>query len=342
MNFSAKFSFILLLFIQLFLVDDRVVRAQSKTFTNPLVPNGPDPWAYKHTDGTYYFMSTGGNKLAIWKSKTLSGIKQVSPKTVWTPPVSGPNSRDIWAPEIHYLDNKWYIYYTATDKQNPGDNTRYVFVLENSAQDPLIGTWTDKGKVNTNYSGLDGSVFEHQGKRYFVYSAYVGPQSRLVIAAMQNPWTISEEQVEIAQPTFNWEKFKEREILEGPQFLPGKKGTVHIIYSASACWDDNYALGMLTASTTNDLLKPASWSKSTEPVFKAAPENKVFGPGHNSFTKSPDGKEDWIVYHAKAMANGECNGRSTRIQKFTWKADGTPDFGTPLAITTAIPKPSGE
>ncbi|WP_220463980.1 glycoside hydrolase family 43 protein [Adhaeribacter radiodurans] len=338
-----KVSFIFLLQMVLWLpFSSLVALAQEKTFTNPLVAEGPDPWAYKHTDGNYYFMSTGGNKLSIWKSKNLSGIKQASPKVVWIPPATGPNSKDIWAPEIHFLDGKWYIYYTATDKQNPGDKTRYVFVLENSGDDPLTGTWLDKGKVNTNYSGLDGSVFEHRGKRYFMYSAYVGPQSRLFIAEMKNPWTISAKQVEIAKPTFAWEKFNDREILEGPQFLKGKKGTVHIIYSASACWDDNYALGMLTAIDESDLLPEAAWQKSPEPVFKASKENSVYGPGHNSFTKSPDGKEDWIVYHAKSMANGECSGRSTRIQKFTWKTDGIPDFGTPLSTATLIVKPSGE
>lgn len=318
-------------------------RAQTAgTFRNPLLQNGPDPWVYQHRDGYYHFMVTSGNKLEIRKSKSLTGIGRATPQTVWTPPATGPNSRDIWAPEIHHLDGKWYIYYTATDQAKPGDATRYVFVLENAAEDPLTGTWTDKGKVNTNYSGLDGSLFTHRGKRYFLYSAYVGPQSRLFIAEMKNPWTISERQVEIARPTFAWEKFKEREILEGPQFLAGKKGTLHIVYSASACWDDNYALGLLTAAADSDLLAASSWRKAPAPVFKASPENKVFGPGHNGFTRSPDGKEDWLVYHAKDVANGECSGRSTRIQKFTWHADGSPDFGTPLSTAQPVARPAGE
>ncbi len=316
--------------------------AVKTTFTNPLVTSGPDPWMYRHTDGYYYFMATAGNRLDLWKSRTITGIAQATPQTIWTKPAAGPNSEAIWAPEIHFLDGKWYIYYTATDAAKNGDHNRFVFVLENPSPDPTAGTWTDKGRVNTKYTGLDGSVFAHGGKRYFVYSAYVGPQSRLFIAPMRNPWTIEGPEVEIARPTYPWEKHQDREILEGPQFLPGKNGDVFIIYSASACWDDNYALGMLTASGKSDLLAAASWRKSASPVFRKSPENSVYGPGHNSFTQSPDGKEDWIVYHAKTVADGKCAGRSTRVQKFTWNADGTPNFGVPVPAGVAVQKPSGE
>jgi len=297
---------------------------------NPLLPSGADPWAI-YQNGFYYYTHTVGNKLVLWKTKELQKLKSAEVKTVWTPPPAGPNSRDIWAPELHFLDNKWYLYYTATDKQKPGDDTRYIFVLENTAADPLSGTWTDKGKLNTNYSGLDGSVFEHKGKRYFLYSAYVGSQSRLFIAGMLNPWTLQEDQVQIAAPTYSWEDQGGRQILEGPQFLRGKKKKIFIVYSAGACWSDNYALGMLTASAKSNLLNPASWQKSPEPVFKQSPENNVYAPGHNSFFKSADGKEDWILYHANSKPEQGCGSkRSPRAQKFTWKKDGTPDFGKPV------------
>jgi GH43 family beta-xylosidase len=311
------------------------------TFTNPLLPAGPDPWVIHH-DGFYYYTNTMGNRIVLWKTKTLSQLKTAASQTVWTPPAAGPNSKDIWAPELHYLDRKWYLYYTATDVANPGDNSRYVFVLENASPDPLQGTWTDKGKVNTKYTGLDGSVFEHRGKRYFLYSAYVGPQSNLFIAEMTNPWTISENQVEIARPTYDWEKYDGREICEGPEFLKGKNGRVFIVYSASACWDDNYSLGMLSATDTSDPLLASSWKKAPTPVFSKSVENGVFGPGHNGFFLSPDGKENWIVYHAKSVANGKCTERTPRIQKFSWNADGSPRFGKPVPANRSMRKPSGE
>jgi GH43 family beta-xylosidase len=311
-----------------------------KTFTNPILAEGPDPWMYKHSDGYYYCMVTRGNRLDVWKSKTITGVANSTMKTVWQKPSSGPNSRDIWAPEIHYILGKWYIYYTATDASNPGDASRYVFVLENDSADPLSGTWEDKGRVNTRYPGLDGSVFEHHDTLFFLYSAYIGPQSRLFIAPMRNPYTLAKQEIEIAKPTYNWEKHENREILEGPQWLKGKKGKVFIIYSASACWDDNYSLGMLTASESSDLLNPASWEKSPQPVFSKSVENHVYGPGHNSFTKSPDDTEDWIIYHGKTEANSKCEGRSTRAQKFSWNTDGAPNFGVPAPVGKLLEAPS--
>lgn len=312
------------------------------TFTNPLLPSGADPWVI-HRDGYFYYTHTVGNKINLWKVKNLNELKQSSPRTVWTPPSTGPNSKAIWAPELHFLDGKWYLYYTATDVNNDGDASRFVFVLENTSPDPLKGNWIDKGKINTRYSGLDGSVFEHQGIRYFLYSAYIGQQSVLVIAQMKNPWTLAGQQREIAKPTRDWEKFGGRQILEGPQFLTKNEGKVFIVYSASACWADEYSLGMLTADASADLLSPSSWIKSEEPVFRQSRENSVYAPGHNSFFTSPDGKEHWILYHANSKPGQGCDHRrSPRMQQFHWRKDGTPDFGIPMKTDLEQPIPSSQ
>jgi GH43 family beta-xylosidase len=341
---SHSISRLLLLVIALTAGPAAVAQAQlpSRTFNNPLRINGPDPWVIRW-GGYYYYTNTTGNNLQLWKTKKVSEVSTSKPALVWTPPATGPNSTQIWAPELHFLDGKWYIYYTASDKAAADDAHRHVFVLENASPDPTTGTWVDKSKVNTRYTGLDGTVFEHGGQRYFVYSAYIGLQSTLAIAPMKNPWTLEvNKEATIATPTYAWEKGGGRQILEGPEFLPGKQGQLFIVYSASACWDDNYALGMLTAQAASDLLKPESWTKTAQPVFHSSAETGVWGPGHNSFIKSPDGREDWLVYHAKAAADGKCEGRSSRMQKFDWNADGTPNFGAPVPLTTPQARPSGE
>ena len=83
---------------------------------------------------------------------------------------------------------------------------------------------------------------------------------------------------------------------EGPVALQHDDQTF-IIYSASYCATADYKLGMLTY-TGGDPLAAASWVKDPEPVFQRSDANGVYGPGHNGFFKSPDGTEDWIVYHA--------------------------------------------
>jgi GH43 family beta-xylosidase len=114
------------------------------------------------------------------------------------------------------------------------------------------------------------------------------------------------------------------------------------VFSASHCSTPEYKLGLLTYNG-GDPLQQSSWVKSSQPIFQRNNAAGVFGPGHNGFFKSPDGTEDWIVYHANSSANGGCDmNRSTRAQKITWNADGTPNFGTPVGAGTRIPVPSGE
>ena len=75
-----------------------------------------------------------------------------------------------------------------------------------------------------------------------------------------------------------------------------------------------------------------SWVKTTEPVLSASPARGVYGPGRGAFTISPDGKQWWLVYHAKTVKEYTYAGRTVRMQPFGWKADGMPDFGVPVAV----------
>lgn len=310
----------------------------AQTFTNPLLPDGADPWVTTK-DGNYYYTNTAGNKLLLYKTKSLAELGQIKPVTVWTPPATGPNSKDIWAPELHWLDGRWYLYYTATDQADPGDHNRYVFVLENASADPTQGKWMDKGKMNTKFTGLDGSIMTHNEQRYFLYSAYEGPQSVLNIVRMKDPVTLTGPEVTIARPTYDWEKYDGREICEGPEFLQHDAGgPLCIVYSASACWDDDYCLGLLTAPANANPMNSAAWTKQPKPVFEKSVANGVYGPGHNGFFKSESG-QNWLVYHAKSVDNKACKARNPRMQPFGWHPDGTPDFGVPVATTEKLAIP---
>lgn len=295
----------------------------------PLLPSGPDPWVAQR-DGVYYYMHTLGDRIALWKTADIQKLAEASPVVVWRPPAEGPNSTSVWAPELHFLDGKWYLYYTAADKRHNDDAHRHVFVLENASADPTTGTWVDKGMLKTHLAGIDGTVFDHGGKRYFAYSAYVGDHSDLILAPMTNAWTLGEPQVDIAAPTFDWERQGGRKILEGPEFLEGPGGKVFLSYSASACWSDDYALGLLTANGDANLLDPAAWQKSPKPVLATSTKNGVYAPGHNGFFKSPDGRTDYIVYHANGGPGWKCTARrAPHVQPFTWDAHGRPVFPEP-------------
>jgi GH43 family beta-xylosidase len=309
------------------------------SFTNPLLPSGPDPWVVRERE-YYYYMHTLGDRLAIWKTRNIADLKNAERKTVWMPPPSGPNARSIWAPELHRIDDKWYIYYTAAASGHDDDAHRGVFVLENASADPLHGEWRDWGRINTAHPGIDGTTFRYRDRRYFVYSPYVGPDSVLAIAPMHDAATLSGPEVIIARPDQAWEKRGGRQILEGPEFLLGPTGDLFLIYSASACWSDDYALGMLRAPAGSDPLDAGAWRKPPTPVFTKSPENGVFAPGHNGFFTSSDGREHWIIYHANPGPDMKCTPqRAPRIQPFQFGADGAPVFGKPAGPDQRITKP---
>ncbi|WP_375427310.1 family 43 glycosylhydrolase, partial [uncultured Sphingomonas sp.] len=162
------------------MVPGSVASASPKThmFSNPLLASGPDPWITRVGDH-YYYMHTLGDRLAIRRTRDIARLAEAPEVTIWTPPTRGANAQSIWAPELHRADGKWYIYYSAAASDHDDDDHRGVFVLENAGEDPLSGRWVDRGRVNTARPGIDGTVFEHGGSRYFVYSPYVGPDSVL-------------------------------------------------------------------------------------------------------------------------------------------------------------------
>ena len=271
---------------------------------------------------------------------------------IWTPPAKGPNSRNLWAPELYFLndnrgDARWYIYYTADD--NGVDATHRMFVLENASADPTQGTWVDRGKLDLPEDkwAIDGTVLQLNGKLYFAWSGWptdLGGSQDIYICALKDPFTVSSSgttRVRLSTPDYAWEK-NGFGVNEGPEFLV-RNNRVFLVYSASFCGTDLYTLGQLSADSSANLLDPKSWTKSPTPVFGPKAGDGTYGAGHNSFFTTPDGKEQWIVYHANAAAGQGCgNKRSARMQPFTFRADGTPDFGQPAPLSERIKKPAGE
>ncbi|RZL15601.1 MAG: glycosyl hydrolase family 43 [Hymenobacter sp.] len=328
---------------------------QSSTFTNPLLPAGADPWAIYHA-GSYYYMHTTGRDLSIWKTASLAQLGQATKTTIWTPPVTGPYSKEIWAPELHFLSGKWYVYFAADGGNN---NDHRLYVLENPAPDPTTGKWTLKGELKTpgNKWAIDGSVFESKGQLYALWSGWEGDENGrqdIYIARLSNPWTISGPRVRISDPRFGWEqhgllpRFAPGEpamvlVNEGPQFLASPNGRLNVVYSASGCWTDFYALGLVWAEPGADLLNPASWHKEPQPVFRAQHVKGTYAAGHNSFFNSPNGKQHWILYHANAEPGQGCGSdRSPRMQPFTFAADGAPVFGDPLPLSEVLSVPDSK
>ncbi|EOW6847453.1 family 43 glycosylhydrolase [Cronobacter sakazakii] len=307
---------------------------------NPLIEQRADPFILRHL-GQYYFIASVPeyDRLEIRRAPSIESLRQAQPVVVWRKPDTGPMSELIWAPELHHINGKWYIYFAAAPTRALKDNMfqHRMYVLECADSDPLTGTWTDKGQIQTPYDtfSLDATTFEHQGKLWYLWAQKaptIPGNSNLYLCEMENPWTLKGEPVMLSKPELEWE-CRGFLVNEGPAVV--KHGErLFITYSASAT-DENYCMGLLWIDQAADLREPRNWHKSPRPVFTTSYENRQYGPGHNSFTTTPDG-QDVLVYHARNYTEIEGDplwdpNRHTRVKLVTWDDDGMPQFGTPPA-----------
>lgn len=407
-------------------------------FLNPILETGADPWIIQKDDLYYYCFSDNKSSIFISVADNPTELGAAEKHLVWRAPTAKLYSHETWAPELHNLDGRWYIYFAASNGKN---STHRMYVLE---ADDVLGPYRFKGQISpaTDRWAIDGTVLEmDDGERYFLWSGWDGKtniQQNIYISRMLNPWTLATlqkpalklravkgspkqkrdavldserdmevitdeaglycleiayrsetasmhrlevndethyglhygptgstnwqthyetielkkgrnvlrfapgigsvavramqlkaygcDRIAISTPEFHWEKLGGPPYInEGPQILK-RDGLIHVVYSASGSWTDDYQLGLLTFKG-GDVLNKRNWTKKG-PVFKRS--ETVFGPGHASFIRFQD--RDWIVYHA-AKHSGAAWNRNVRMQPFAWDDEGHPLFGAPHAIT---------
>jgi len=303
----------------------------------PLIAQRADPFITRPTAGMYYF--TGSvpeyDRLIVRGAPTIAGLSTAAESVIWRRPASGRMGGHIWAPELHRIDGRWYIYFAAGDADDVFRIRMYV--LESARADPRDPAgWVLRGQIATEWDSfsLDATTFTHRGRRYLVWAQSepeIAVNSSLYIAEMSNPWTLRTKPTRIATPTRSWE-IQGYRVNEGPAVLI-RNGRIFMTFSASAT-DARYCMGLLTADANADLLRNASWVKNPQPVFTTNEQTGQYGPGHNSFTVGADGVTDVLVYHARDYRDITGDplydpNRHTRVQKLTWNPDGTPSFGVP-------------
>ncbi len=299
-----------------------------KNLQNPIVSSANDPWVVEH-EGRYYYCRSFwyfAFGIIVTEIPSPDALTNEGGEVVFIAPEGTAYSAEYWAPELHYINGEWYIYVAADDGNN---ETHRMYVLKGTSQDPtkpfeFVGQVTDP----SNKWAIDGTVMEHKGELYFVWSGWKGNTNvaqDIYIAHMSDPCTIDSERVVLSRPTHDWERVGQPYVNEGPTALYHGDDTF-IVYSASGSWTDAYCLGLLTL-VGDDPMDPMAWKKSAEPVFKAK-EGVAYGPGHCSFTTAADGSI-WMLYHANLESGTGWDGRSGWIAPVTFSEDGTPVFGEP-------------
>ena len=298
--------------------------------------------AIKHGDTYYYTMRTDGEKrITLWASNSLADIAQGQTKDVW-PPKGADSIYHVWAPEIFFINNKWYIYFECDDGNT--DN-HHIYVLENPSADPMKGRFVLKDTLRTNREwnyGLHPTTFFCRGKQYLLWSGW--PKRRndvetqcIYIASMKNPWTVSSERTMVSEPIYEWERQWINYdgsrtpypiyVNENPQATLSADGSkVIIYYMASGCWTTFSTLGMAWAYTSDNLLDSHSWHKSSEPLFIENLGDSIARPCDISIVASGDDAHPYLIYDSKTMHNHTLY-TSVRMRTISWGKDGLLDFG---------------
>lgn len=274
-------------------------------YNKPFIEQRADPYIYRHQDGTCYFTASVPeyDKIVLRGASSIHGLRNAKEVTLWTRHQEGPQSLHIWAPEIHYLDGAWYIYYAAGDKENEWEIRPYV--LKCTGQDPLHDPWEEMGMIQAadgdefsfHAFSLDATILEHKGEHYCIWAEKtgVGKQiSNLYIARMASPVKLATAQVLLTTPDYEWERI-DFWVNEGPAFLK-HEGKIFMTFSASAT-GECYCMGLLYIDEDADVLDPAKWTKMSRPVLRSDTDKGIYGPGHNCFVR--DGNQDLCVYHAR-------------------------------------------
>ena len=251
---------------------------------------GQDPWVVPMDDPGHYLLvqSVADTRIVGWEFRGNHFVREY---VLWEPPCRSDHGREVWAPELHYIDGTYYIYFTATDSQ--GCNHR-MYALESRN---LTGPYREVGRVcdpDNDVWAIDLTTFEQQGRRYAVWSGWDGlndefPQ-RLYIAPMSDPITISGQRHALTEPTLPWE-MSQAEVVEGPQ-VHLVNGRLIMLYAADASWTTAYSTGALVYNG-GPILSAASWDKLPQPL--------IAGGGHGMIVTLDE--RDWLVYHRKATTH---------------------------------------
>lgn len=276
---------------------------------------GQDPWVVPHEGSLLLVQSAEGNRrIVVKRFKDLARMDRNTEKVIWAPNRSSGHGRHVWAPELHHIEGRWYVYFAASDRRM-ANHRMYVLV----ADDPL-GPYTELGPVydpSHDVWAIDLTVFTDAGRLYGVWSGWEGPADgfpqNLYIAPMSNPWTISGERRCLSRPQHGWE-MSVAPVNEGPEVIrhPGS-GRLFMLYAADASWTQAYKTGLLEC-TGADVTDPRSWQKVPRPLFT--------GGGHGCVVDTPSGPH--LVYHRKISGDPGWGDREIRSVPFGWDATGFP------------------
>lgn len=274
-----------------------------------------DPFITKHNGKYYHCFTVDSASVSVSCADTVEGLQSAEAKLVFLPEEGTEYCKEVWAPELHIIDGKSYIYVACDDGQNCNHR---MYVLTNNSPDPMEGEYTMLGKITdeSDHWAIDGTILQHGGKQYFVWSGWEGNVNicqNLYIAQMSGPCKISSKRVMISTPQYDWEKLGSRGVIGSPYINEGpfavyNNGETYISYSAAGSWCENYCIAMLKLVGDNPLDKN-SWEKLPEPIFSI--NETVKGAGHCSIIEE-NGRYS-VFFHAWEKAESPISWKNVSL-----------------------------
>ncbi|MFQ9511018.1 MAG: family 43 glycosylhydrolase [Lachnospiraceae bacterium] len=314
-----------------------------KKFQNPFIIERADPFITVSEEGCYYFTASypameseehGFDRIILRKGNSLEQLIEAEEIVIWKAE-PGAFAKHVWAPELHKIENQWYLFFACAPSENKWKIRPCVLVCKEGGDVMCPDDWSQpvecRPMEEDNYSfstfSLDMTYFYHKGEHYVIW-AQKEAKSKLYIGKVhgKRPWQLITAPTLLSEPEFGWEMINEA-VNEGPAVVK-HNGKIYVFFSASGTGSE-YCVGMMYAPEASDLCSHSSWTKLDKPVFKTLEEAGEYGPGHNSFTVDEAGREVF-VYHARPREHedGTCGYcqyhplydpcRHTRIRYINW------------------------
>lgn len=280
-----------------------------------------DPFILPVPDkGVYYMYCTstvndsngrerGG--VAVYKSKDLKNWE--GPVQVCTIPDNNLLTGPIWAPEVHCIDGKYYLFATINSdvewrKAEP-NHPKFLFrgtqIFHADSPEGPFEAFSPETHTPYDWMALDGTLWMENGKPYMIFchewvqmddgtmdivaleddlSAPKGLPMRLFNASAA-PW---------AQPVCNDRNNNPCYVTDGCFLYRTKTGKLLMIWS-SFTNENNYAIG-IAESTTGSVLGP--WRQQEQPLF-------MKNGGHGMIFKRLDGQPCVVLHQPNSPGGAE-------------------------------------
>ncbi|MGF7145076.1 GH43 family beta-xylosidase [Anaerotaenia torta] len=296
-----------------------------------------DPFILKASDDTYYlYCTSAASGYYCWKSKDLvhwSGKKlcYVKKSDSWC-------TDSFWAPEVVEYNNKYYMYYTA---RSGGESLRIGLAVSDQPQGPFLDV-ENRPFFDLGYAAIDANVLiDADGSKYLYFSrdcseneiGNVRKSEIYGVALSDDMLSIVGEPVLLLTPDQPWELSSTNPLWnEGPEIMV-RNSTYYLSYSANCYADKAYSIGYATSSSPLGPYK----KYENNPILTAGTSKVISGPGHHSFTVSPDGSELWMAYHTHVDPKTGGGNRKVNIGRVLFTDTGELRVNGPIVCLQPVP-----